>query len=313
MNTTMSGTFREEESAIENTILCEFIERMDSRKEDLPDEEESAGETFLVGRLEDLDQTCNVTVDDDADPMYAHLATLQAHAVNKIAARIRRKHGNLHQGSFSKVGEESAFELTKSEVATMYEDGTLLYTSDEDECNSSDVENQCNTSTYVNIENFSSGETVFNGTRKNLPKITMDQNGDYVNLGRTFRSRKNRQNSPLVIIQEDEDELAENFEQLHVDKRRSSTFLTPEPIKRMTRSAPQSPQEYLREYELQNPSFTLTPSQRRKKGMRSTSTHRSLQDRERAKSMIDATLTSVLQSPNVKRRQKQRRALGMLD
>ena len=124
-----------EDSAIENTILSEFIEKMDGRKQESSDDEVD-GETFLVGRIEDLEEICNVTVDDDVEPMYAHQATLQAHAVNKIAARIRRKHGNLHQGSFSKAGEESAFDLTKSEVATMYEDGTLLYTSDEDESES---------------------------------------------------------------------------------------------------------------------------------------------------------------------------------
>ena len=304
----MSATLREEESGIENTILCEFIEKMDGRKQE-SSEDEAAGETFVVGRLENLEETCNVTVDDDADPMYAHQATLQAHAVNKIAARIRRKHGNLHQGSFSKAGEESAFDLTKTEVATMYEDGTLLYTSDEDEGDSADIDDQYNASTYINIENFSSGETLMNGTRKNLVKITTDANGDYVALGKTVRSRKSRQEPMIVIEEEEESELAEHFEQLRVDKRRSSTFVTPEPLRRMTRSAPQSPQEYLRDYELQNSS--LTPSQRRKKGIRSTM--RSHHDRERAKSMIDATLTSVLQSPNVKRRQKQRRALGMLD
>ena len=62
--------------------------------------DENGDETVLLGKVADLDNSCDITVVEHTDPMYAHQITLAAHAMNKISARIRRK-GNMHQGKRS--------------------------------------------------------------------------------------------------------------------------------------------------------------------------------------------------------------------
>ena len=58
---------------------------------------ENGDETVVLGKVADLENTCDITMVEHTDPMYAHQVTLAAHAMNKISARIRRK-GNMHQG-----------------------------------------------------------------------------------------------------------------------------------------------------------------------------------------------------------------------
>ena len=55
-----------------------------------------SSETFIVEKAPKFDET---VIKDN--PMYGIQNTMYAHAVNKLAARIRRQNPNLHQGSFS--------------------------------------------------------------------------------------------------------------------------------------------------------------------------------------------------------------------
>ena len=55
-----------------------------------------SSETFIVEEAPKFDET---VIKDN--PMYGIQNTMYAHAVNKLAARIRRQNPLLHQGSFS--------------------------------------------------------------------------------------------------------------------------------------------------------------------------------------------------------------------
>ena len=53
-------------------------------------------ETFIVEKASKIDET---VIKDN--PMYGIQNTMYAHAVNKLAARMRRQNPHLHQGSFT--------------------------------------------------------------------------------------------------------------------------------------------------------------------------------------------------------------------
>jgi len=55
-----------------------------------------SSETFIVEEAPKFDET---VIKDN--PMYGIQNTMYAHAVNKLAARMRRQNPHLHQGSFS--------------------------------------------------------------------------------------------------------------------------------------------------------------------------------------------------------------------
>ena len=307
MNVANNTTYKVGSSTTDGAVCREFINRMHQMNTVQGGKEADADSTFLVGKMADMNSTCDITMVEHTDPMYAHQVTLTAHAMNKISARIRRKHSHLHQGSFNQSqpidesgNKSDAFELTASHVNDMYQQGTILYSSDSDDDDSSvESDNDVDCGTYVNIENFSRGETMMNGTTKRLPKIDFDARG---NPMKTVHLTKKRKSDIRTIIEESD--LAENFEQLNVDRRRSSTFLTPS--SRHARSLPPpSPQQILEEYETQQNNVTmnqLTPSQRRRRGMRRT--------RPRNDDFINASMAAILASPNVKGRQRQRQILG---
>ena len=294
-------------TSTDGAVCREFINRM-HQLNTLGNETSAsnAETTFSVGKVADMNNTCDITMVEHTDPMYAHQVTLAAHAMNKISARIRRKHGHLHQGSFTQssidesVDKSDAFELTASHVNDMFQQGTILYSSDDDEEDDT-YENDVDCGTYVNIENFSRGETMMNGTTKRLVRIEFDARGNPVTKGNLTKRRK----SDIRTIIEESD-LAENFEQLNVDRRRSSTFLTPSNRHaRVSPPPPPSPQEILKAYETQQNNaamINLTPSQRRRRGIRRT--------QPRNDDFINATMASVLASPNVKHRKRQRQILG---
>ena len=210
-----------------------------------------------------------------------------AHATNAISQRIRRIHGGLHQGSFG----DGSLNLTvaqvndmHSSVNAMYHDGTLMYSESEEETHEGK-------GTYVNIENFTTGDTLINGTTKSLVHVEADGDGNYRQLGTKRRSRKVQ---PKLVIEESDDssdELARNFEQLRVKRRSSSTFMK------------NSPSQVLADYEQAN--YPITPSQRRKLGIR-----REKKSLAEQVEMTKRTVNSILQSPNIRQRRLKRRLLG---
>ena len=151
---------------------------------------------------------------------------------------------------------------------------------------------------------------------KRLVKIETDSHGKIKEAG--YITKKTKYNMPPVI---EESSLTENFEKITVGHRRSSTFLTPSapppsartprrtPIDdyaRLSKSAPQSLGQILEEYERANPNLSLTPSQRQKRGIPINF------NRQRTKEIseyVNASKIAILQSPNIKRRQQQRRIL----
>ena len=137
-----------------------------------------------------------------------------------------------------------------------------------------DEYDEYDTGTYVNIDNYTSGETMMDRSVKRLVKIETDSHGNIKEASHI--TKKPKYNMPPVI---EESSLTENFEKKTVGHRRSSTFLTPSaplpsarrtPIDdyaRLSKSAPQSLGQILKEYKRANPNLSLTPSQRQKRGI----------------------------------------------
>ena len=228
--------------------------------------------------------------------------------------RPRTIYRPIRKGSFTTKDKDS-FELTASHVNSMYHDGTIFFSSDDEEAPISSSEDDVDTCTYVNIDNYTSVETMIDRSVKRLVKIQTDSYGNMKDTG--LVTKKPKSFMPPVI---EESSLAENFEKMTVGHRRSSTFLTPSarppsaqrtprrtPIDdyaRLSKSAPQSPGQILEEYERANPNLSLTPSQKRRRGIQFS------RNRQRTEEIVNASMCTILQSPNVKRRQQQRRILG---
>ena len=213
--------------------------------------------------------------------------------------------------------DKDSFELTASHVNNMYHDGTIFFSSDDEEEPTPPSSGEVDTETYVNIDNYTSGETMMDRSAKRLVKIEIDSYGNVKETGHI--TKKPKSYMPPVI---EESSLAENFEKMTVGHRRSSTFLTPlapppsartprrtpiDDYARLSKSAPQSPSQILEQYERANPNLSLTPSQKRRRGIQ---INRNRQRTEELSQYLNASKAAILQSPNVKRRQQQRRILG---
>ena len=215
-------------------------------------------ETFIVEKAPKIDET---VIKDN--PMYGIQNTMYAHAVNKLAARMRRQNPHLHQGSFTMDKSTlsgrlssnycrnptiilsfifSEFDLTPSELpgeTTMVSE-SFLYSEDEDdtivereepiteESTVSDGEDTSSyirgRSTYINIDNHTVDSRYATG-EPSLPVI------DYVNGRQVQVGTKSRKPKPPTSPDSDP-EISIAFADLRVDnkpskqsKRLSSTRL----------------------------------------------------------------------------------------
>ena len=112
----------------------------------------------------------------------------------------------MRKGSFTTKDKDS-FELTASHVNSIYHDGTLFFSSDDEEAPISSSEDDVDTGTYVNIDNYTSGETMIDRSVKRLVKIQTDSYGNMKDTG--LVTKKPKSFMPPVIK---ESSLAENFE-----------------------------------------------------------------------------------------------------
>merc|ERR1712227_441813 len=147
-----------------------------------------SSETSIVEKAPKIDETVI-----KENPMYGIQNTMYAHAVNKMAARMRRQNPHLHQGSFTMDKSTlSEFELTPSELpgeTTMISE-SFLYSEDEDNtivereepvtADSTDTDGEetdsylHGRSTYINVDNYTVDSRYAAG-EPSLPVI------DYVN------------------------------------------------------------------------------------------------------------------------------------
>ena len=112
----------------------------------------------------------------------------------------------MRKGSFTTKDKDS-FELTASHVNSMYHDGTIFFSSDDEEAPIPSSEDDVDTGTYVNIDNYTSGETMIDRSVKRLVKIQTDSYGNMKDTG--LVTKKPKSFMPPVIK---ESSLAENFE-----------------------------------------------------------------------------------------------------
>ena len=161
-----------------------------------------SSETFIVDEPR-LDETI---IKDN--PMHGYQNTMYAHAVNKLAARMRRQNPHLHQGSFSlEKSSLSEFDLTPSELpgeSTIVSESFLYSDDDEeativdreeihdDDSTTDDTGDYCSDvpapSTYINIDNYTV-DSRYVSEEPSLPVIDV-VNGRQVQIG--TKSRKPR-------------------------------------------------------------------------------------------------------------------------
>lgn len=267
-----------------------------------------SGETFIVEEAPKFDET---VIKDN--PMYGIQNTMYAHAVNKLAARMRRQNPHLHQGSFTMDKSTlSEFDLTPSELpgeTTMVSE-SFVFSEDEydtilereepvtEDSTATDNDDDANSylrgrSTYINIDNHTVDSRYAAG-EPSLPVI------DYVNGRQVQVGTKSRK--PKFLNTSDSDpEISMVFANLKIDnktsqKRLSSTRLDYTKIQ-------DTPTSRRVNHQLIRPTFSA-PLPSRARRFRDTRTPTRLRPDE-----LLATMDELMNSPSARRHREMRRLL----
>jgi len=226
------------ETTSDRYVTKQFLNRLSDKENTNP--KDWSSETFVIEKPK-LDET---VIKDN--PMHVYQNTMYAHAVNKLAARMRRLNPSLHQGSFSLDKTNSTlseFDLTPSELPEgTFVSESFIYSEEEDDvtCVERDVEfagdsaSDTETSseyteatpnipaTYINIDN----DTTYASGEPSLPVISFID-GRQVQVG--TKPRKPTRAKPELRKSSEDSEVSFALAGLEINnrssKRMSSTRL----------------------------------------------------------------------------------------